>query len=604
MKRQISFFCAVVAGVVCLTATTFGQVLKVEPEKPKWGDKLKITYDPSAPGATFTGGQNLHVLVGQITPDNLFARSIGLQNVAMMKVGKMLTCEVEIRNNVSSVSLVLVQGRTRDRKSRQRLMVYGPNGQPVKDAFLSQASGKKTYQEWIDKELVLYPDNYRAYYVKWQTAHSVDLANFKNIIEADINHLAYRVKGEPLDWLFSLAVGYLYLGQEEKSREVLRRMVAKYPNAPQTSESLNFYQYESRAQRFTGAGPDEVNQMTIGFMKRNPTSDITRWFAELLASDKTQSIQYLEKVLRRWIKDEPQNPKPYYSLVSALNERGLSPEQSILLSDKALELLLNGKAQEQDLSDVERMLMLPRTYYYNAHSAFNLSRYAQAYSAVKAAQALNTETPAEYLLLEGNILEKVGMLTKAEQTYLTALQRGSKEAAAKLKSLYLQDGGVPDSFENWLSKRSAETGAATPGTAAKKSFANFSVTTLAGKKYDLAALRGKVVVLNFWFIGCGPCHAEMPELNKLVKDYESRGVVFLAATRDDVESIKAFQKEKAFNYEILPDTQAWADELGVRVYPTHYVINGQGEVELMLLGGQDKNLEQIRNVLARLTAGK
>ncbi len=111
-------------------------------------------------------------------------------------------------------------------------------------------------------------------------------------------------------------------------------------------------------------------------------------------------------------------------------------------------------------------------------------------------------------------------------------------------------------------------------------------------------------MLNFWFISCGPCRAEMPELNKLVKEYESRGVVFLAATFDDVASLKAFQKEKEFNYEIIPDAQGWIDKLGVNAYPTHYVINGQGEVELMLLGDQDKNIEQIRNVLARLAAVK
>src|SRR4051812_27891598 len=37
---------------------------------------------------------------------------------------------------------------------------------------------------------------------------------------------------------------------------------------------------------------------------------------------------------------------------------------------------------------------------------------------------------------------------------------------------------------------------------------NFSVTSLEGEKFELAALRGKVVVLNFWFTGCAPCVAE------------------------------------------------------------------------------------------------
>jgi thiol-disulfide isomerase/thioredoxin len=137
---------------------------------------------------------------------------------------------------------------------------------------------------------------------------------------------------------------------------------------------------------------------------------------------------------------------------------------------------------------------------------------------------------------------------------------------------------------------------------AKRSFPGFSVTSLDGKKYDLATLRGKIVVLNFWFIACGPCKAEMPSLNKLVKDYEGKGVTFLAMTFDDAESLKAFLKESAFSYEIIPDSQELIDKLEITVFPEHYVINQRGEVELTLRGGGEGNVAQMRNVIARLVA--
>ena len=44
----------------------------------------------------------------------------------------------------------------------------------------------------------------------------------------------------------------------------------------------------------------------------------------------------------------------------------------------------------------------------------------------------------------------------------------------------------------------------------------FKVKTIGGKRLTLAELQGKVVVINFWFIGCAPCISEMPALNKLV----------------------------------------------------------------------------------------
>lgn len=48
---------------------------------------------------------------------------------------------------------------------------------------------------------------------------------------------------------------------------------------------------------------------------------------------------------------------------------------------------------------------------------------------------------------------------------------------------------------------------------------NFKGTTHIGKPMSRASLKGKVVVMNFWFIGCKPCVAEMPALNRLVERY-------------------------------------------------------------------------------------
>jgi thiol-disulfide isomerase/thioredoxin len=59
----------------------------------------------------------------------------------------------------------------------------------------------------------------------------------------------------------------------------------------------------------------------------------------------------------------------------------------------------------------------------------------------------------------------------------------------------------------------------------------FDVVAVDGKRLKLSALKGKVVVLNFWFIGCAPCIAELPALNKLVDEYKGEDVVFIAFGR-------------------------------------------------------------------------
>jgi len=51
-----------------------------------------------------------------------------------------------------------------------------------------------------------------------------------------------------------------------------------------------------------------------------------------------------------------------------------------------------------------------------------------------------------------------------------------------------------------------------------KPVTNFEFKDMNGNLYTLASLKGKVVVLNFWFSTCVPCIEEVPELNMLVEN--------------------------------------------------------------------------------------
>lgn len=51
---------------------------------------------------------------------------------------------------------------------------------------------------------------------------------------------------------------------------------------------------------------------------------------------------------------------------------------------------------------------------------------------------------------------------------------------------------------------------------------------------DLAAFKGRVVVINFWASWCGPCKAEMPALEQVSKEYASKPVTFIGVDSSDV----------------------------------------------------------------------
>jgi thiol-disulfide isomerase/thioredoxin len=111
-------------------------------------------------------------------------------------------------------------------------------------------------------------------------------------------------------------------------------------------------------------------------------------------------------------------------------------------------------------------------------------------------------------------------------------------------------------------------------------------------KYDFDKLKGHVLVLNFWFIGCAPCVREIPELNKLVTAFKNENVLFLAFGLEDGEKIKDFLKKREFNYQHIPSTKEISMDLGVRAWPTHMVIDREGIVKMVQVGG-DNILENL-----------
>ncbi|BAO54882.1 disulfide oxidoreductase related to ResA [Nonlabens marinus S1-08] len=107
----------------------------------------------------------------------------------------------------------------------------------------------------------------------------------------------------------------------------------------------------------------------------------------------------------------------------------------------------------------------------------------------------------------------------------------------------------------------------------------FSVTDMDGNVYTNESLKGKVVVLNFWFIGCAPCIEEMPVLNQLVDKYKGKDVVFLAITYNKKSELEEFLNKKQFDYQIIPENTAIASEYKIMAYPDHIIIDKKSVIQ-------------------------
>lgn len=129
---------------------------------------------------------------------------------------------------------------------------------------------------------------------------------------------------------------------------------------------------------------------------------------------------------------------------------------------------------------------------------------------------------------------------------------------------------------------------------------NFAVTDLLGQYFNYTDLRGKVIVIKFWFIQCPPCIKEMPELNQLVQQYKNQEVVFLGFSLDSKYEIQQFLKRKRFDYQLIPDAKAIAHSYNVLGYPTHLIINKNGEVETVFTGVNNHIQSKMSAIIDRL----
>lgn len=141
----------------------------------------------------------------------------------------------------------------------------------------------------------------------------------------------------------------------------------------------------------------------------------------------------------------------------------------------------------------------------------------------------------------------------------------------------------------------------------------FVASTMDGTKVDTRTLRGKVVVINLWFINCPNCLAEMKLLNRLVVEYETNpDVVFVAPAASRKDELAKFLAKNPFKYQVIPDaaiiilsqfgTPDKNGEITVP-FPMHYVLDREGKVVVKTQG--IKGINAVKSELKKqFPAGK
>lgn len=115
----------------------------------------------------------------------------------------------------------------------------------------------------------------------------------------------------------------------------------------------------------------------------------------------------------------------------------------------------------------------------------------------------------------------------------------------------------------------------------------YHFTSLDGAVLSDSALRGKVVLVNFWATWCVPCRVEMPALDRMHQRHADAGfvVVGLAVDRVSTAKVREFSEARGVVYPIAHvDADAERVFGGVRGYPTSFLLDRSGRIRHTVIG--------------------
>ncbi len=128
--------------------------------------------------------------------------------------------------------------------------------------------------------------------------------------------------------------------------------------------------------------------------------------------------------------------------------------------------------------------------------------------------------------------------------------------------------------------------------------------TVDNQEIDLAALKGRMVIVNFWATWCGPCVAEMPSLQALGARLGAKNAVILGVNyHESPQKITDFQAKHPVNFPLLRDPwQQASGEWKVRVLPTTFIVDAAGVLRYRVVGEVDWGSKDVADRLKKISA--
>lgn len=133
-----------------------------------------------------------------------------------------------------------------------------------------------------------------------------------------------------------------------------------------------------------------------------------------------------------------------------------------------------------------------------------------------------------------------------------------------------------------------------------KAAPDFTLNDLSGRPVQLSALKGKVVLLNFWATWCPPCREEIPSMIRLNQAMQGKAFQMLAVSIDEGgrEAVDSFFKRGGAALPALLDTDGKvARRYGTTGVPETFIIDAEGVIRKKVIGAMDWSSPEVLSAL-------
>ncbi len=599
----------------------------ITPEKPKAGETITITYEPAGDLAgTIKPVEGIVFLTG--------SQGGNTEDLPMTRSNRKFTATVKTDTGHSLMVLGFKVDEKWDNNYNNGYMVvlHDENGKPKKggNSFAANfyagmgwlvgldRNNEKAIESY-DKEFALFPEQRKTFIVGYLRAVSqVKKDDVANMALKEIESINKQGLKEEADYSIVEAL-YNIAKLPEQAKFVASVKKEKFPKGSWTiNETFNKFYAET--------DPDKKAVLLATIVNEVETNEKWKAYKENIAAYKLQmATAYAKKKDWAKVKDviatsgatDAQLVSTYNSLAWEMQKTSENLDLAEEFSRKATEF-----SKKEITAPTAKKYPYSTTKQWAKERRGNYSIYADTYAMVlyrkgEYKKALPFAREAAITISEGKDPEQNNTYALVAEKTVPAKQlkkelegfvkngKSTGEMKDVLKRLYVKEKKSEAGFEDYVAQLQKENYIKMLAELRKSMLNNaspsFALLNLEGKKIDIADLKGKTVIVDFWATWCGPCKASFPGMQKMVNKYKDDPnvkFVFIDTWEkgdDKKKQALDFILNNKYTFDVLMDDEdKVVSQFKVDGIPTKFVIDRNGRIRFKSVGfdGSDDKLMQ------------